>query len=225
MIAGAILSPPDDSDRIYEHVAAAPAGCYNAPLPPKYMLPVSITPRDQGQRPTCVAQAAAVMAQINKNTEPLSPEFVYSLRTTIRRAGMYCRDAMRILQTIGTVSESKFPYQPRDDMAPEPGEALRELAAANKIDNYSRVNTVDGVKQCLLELKVPLIATVSHYSSERQFWKAGGGPKAYHAVLIVGYNAEGLVLLNSWGADWGDGGTCLMPYADWPEVHEVWALS
>lgn len=36
-----------------------------------------------------------------------------------------------------------------------------------------------------------------------------------HAFALVGYDAEGFIVLNSWGATWGDGGLARLTYADW----------
>ncbi|MBK1657191.1 C1 family peptidase [Paracraurococcus ruber] len=44
-----------------------------------------------------------------------------------------------------------------------------------------------------------------------------------HAVAIVGYTAEGFVIQNSWGEDWGDGGFALLPYEDYlMHATDVW---
>jgi hypothetical protein len=45
-----------------------------------------------------------------------------------------------------------------------------------------------------------------------------------HAVAIVGYTANGFVIQNSWGTDWGNGGFALSPYEDFM-LHstDVWA--
>jgi hypothetical protein len=41
--------------------------------------------------------------------------------------------------------------------------------------------------------------------------RADGG----HAVAIVGYTAEGFIVQNSWGTQWGNSGFALLPYEDW----------
>jgi len=41
--------------------------------------------------------------------------------------------------------------------------------------------------------------------------KSPGG----HAFALVGYNASGFVVQNSWGRDWGSHGFALLPYEDW----------
>jgi hypothetical protein len=49
--------------------------------------------------------------------------------------------------------------------------------------------------------------------------EADGG----HAVAIVGYNAQGFIVQNSWGPAWGDEGFALLPYEDFM-IHatDVW---
>src|SRR5205823_2404416 len=50
-----------------------------------------------------------------------------------------------------------------------------------------------------------------------------------HALLCVGYSEQDRVFIvrNSWGADWGDGGHCYVPY-DYlgnPDLaHDCWTL-
>ncbi len=38
-----------------------------------------------------------------------------------------------------------------------------------------------------------------------------------HAFAIVGYDARGFLVHNSWGTDWGDGGFATLGYGDWLE--------
>lgn len=45
-----------------------------------------------------------------------------------------------------------------------------------------------------------------------------------HAVAIVGYTAQGFIIQNSWGEDWGYKGFALLPYEDFMiHVTDVWA--
>lgn len=44
-----------------------------------------------------------------------------------------------------------------------------------------------------------------------------------HAVAIVGYTAQGFIIQNSWGEDWGEGGFALLPYEDYLlHATDVW---
>jgi len=44
-----------------------------------------------------------------------------------------------------------------------------------------------------------------------------------HAVALVGYTAQGFVVQNSWGPEWGEGGFALLPYEDFMlHATDVW---
>lgn len=67
---------------------------------------------------------------------------------------------------------------------------------------------------------------------KRQVTRIGDGydrPEGAHAFVIAGYDAEGFLVLNSWGDAWGGHaglpGVALWPYADWAEtVMDGWVL-
>jgi hypothetical protein len=47
-----------------------------------------------------------------------------------------------------------------------------------------------------------------------------------HAFAIVGYTAEGFIVQNSWGPDWGFHGFALLPYEDWTKNGtDAWGLA
>lgn len=224
----ALLSPYDSNDFIYEHIAGAPEGCYNAPIPAKYTLrDGSFTARDQGARPTCLAFAAAVMAKITrKSRHDFSPEWVYRNRRNKHQDGMHGRDAMQILHKIGIVGETDCPYQPRDDCIVALSPALYSAASEDKIESYSRVETIEGGKRAMLETGSPLVAIIEHYNSGPEFWQPAGDGQSpdFHAVLIVGFDESSFEVLNSWGSDWADGGYTRLPFVDWARVREVWSV-
>lgn len=61
-------------------------------------------------------------------------------------------------------------------------------------------------------------------SSERQI-KPGGAPAGGHAFVIVGYDAAGFWLLNSWGETWGRNGIAHWLYEDWAAtMMDGWVL-
>jgi hypothetical protein len=46
-----------------------------------------------------------------------------------------------------------------------------------------------------------------------------------HAFAIIGYDADGFIVLNSWGAKWGENGIAHWSYEDWQEhVLDAWVL-
>jgi pimeloyl-ACP methyl ester carboxylesterase len=46
-------------------------------------------------------------------------------------------------------------------------------------------------------------------------WKPGAKPDGGHAFALVGYDAHGFILQNSWGSDWGYLGFARFLYDDW----------
>ena len=41
-------------------------------------------------------------------------------------------------------------------------------------------------------------------------------------MTVVGYDYNGFIVRNSWGAYWGDNGYCHFPYEDWGKQNEIW---
>ncbi len=55
----------------------------------------------------------------------------------------------------------------------------------------------------------------------RTSYKNDGG----HAFAVVGYNEDGLWIVNSWGPDWGVDGVALWSYPDWQQnVSDMWVV-
>jgi len=53
----------------------------------------------------------------------------------------------------------------------------------------------------------------------------GGSPWGGHAFVIIGYDNEGFLVLNSWGEDWGNKGVAHWSYADWAAtIMDAWVL-
>lgn len=230
-IAGALKSPDDPSDCIYERLAKSTQGFYLSEFPTEFDLRRYMkTPRDQEQRPTCAAFAAATIREIQENRETgfdehMSPEFIYYHRDNKPAAGMYGRNVFQILQKIGSVPESKYKYGIDDEV---PNQKLYDLAAQYRIVNYARVTTIDGLKRALLELgpcylQLPLYRTRPHFwRSEETRDSSGEGLIGGHAVAVVGYNESGFILKNSWGKHWNGDGCVIFPYGDWGLHWECW---
>jgi len=51
--------------------------------------------------------------------------------------------------------------------------------------------------------------------SDIPFPPPSDGGDGGHAFVIVGYDSEGFIVLNSWGKDWGTNGRARLSYADW----------
>ena len=61
------------------------------------------------------------------------------------------------------------------------------------------------------------------YSDNPDFWNGyeycGG-----HAIVCIGYDEEGFILLNSWGPKWGYNGKCILPYDQLNKLIECWGV-
>lgn len=226
---GALKSPDDLNDFIFEHLAHGPTGFYVSEFPPEFDLRIHAQPsRDQGKRGTCAAFTAAAIKEIQENrdcgfSEWMSPEFIYYHRDNKPASGMYGRNVFQILQRIGSVPEHMYPYSALDTHAPPPTAELYEVAAKYRIANYARVTTVDGLKRALLELG-PCYLQLPLYQTRPCFWIGAEGEKynGGHAVAVVGFNKEGFILKNSWGKRWNIDGSIIFPYSDWGLQWECW---
>ena len=194
----------------------------------------------QGAQGSCVGWAVGYAlktyheAKENQTVRPddyyhFSPSFIYN---TIKQgddcmAGSRITDALNLVQQIGAVSMSDFPYiEATCDL---PTIAVSERGADYKIKNYNRLGRGDlfGIKEALSNEK-PVVAGMYVYPTFYA-WEGSGVYEAetgaeeardYHAVTIVGYDdsKEALKIFNSWGTEWGDDGYAWVHYDTAKEI-------
>jgi pimeloyl-ACP methyl ester carboxylesterase len=141
--------------------------------------------------------------------------------------GSSCRGAIKGWYHMGVCKEQLWPYDPE-----KPGMltiARARDARAHTIGAYSRIrkNVVD-MHAALNETGVVYASADVHsgWMSPKQgripySEKKEGG----HAFAIVGYNAEGFFVQNSWGSDWGEHGIAVWSYEDWIDnVSDAWVV-
>ncbi len=120
-------------------------------------------------------------------------------------------------------------YDLRDDKSMQgmvPRQALSALKKEGvdgyKIKAYARVDSIEDAKFALL-INGPLLAGFIAYN-EGRFWEQTGPELGGHAVTLTGFNKDGFILRNSWGAGWMSGGETIFPYSDWEKVLECWTI-
>ena len=60
-----------------------------------------------------------------------------------------------------------------------------------------------------------LCASTCHNCNKTNYYVSSNGtPAGGHAVIICGYDQEGVYIQNSWGRTWGFKGFCLMKWED-----------
>lgn len=215
-----------------------------APLPPAVDLRAGFGPvRNQGQRGTCVAHAAAAVREYLLGQQPPALEFSeqyhywdckqHDLIPTL--PGTYIRVSMARLQESGICLEQTWPYNPHpiagnEGQGPAPQAAV-DGAGRYRISASTRLVPTDVAGLCLaLSRNKPVAFAVPVYN----YWFAEpvrssgdirlplpGEPVAGgHAMCMVGYQQNEVVpgggffiVRNSWGEDWAGNSNIAPGYA------------
>ena len=149
--------------------------------------------------------------------------------------GANMRSGMRTLRWQGVCLEKEHPYNPRN-FTQKPEVSDCEEALLFRGGQYCRLFTLDEVKNCL-RAGYPVAMGIEIYDSfeSAQVAKTGTVPvpnpeveqlQGGHAVLCVGFDEKRQVLImrNSWGEDWGDGGNFYLPFAFFPHINDMWTM-
>ena len=179
--------------------------------------------RNQGVQGTSLAQVGACMLEwksrkINKESIQMSPQFVFNHRKDKTTQLMCGRELMQILTELGACSEKMCPYSSSNCNS-----IVDDADRQHKIKGYARIRTMNTLKMAL-NIVGPCLITFPVFNHTASMWKQHreeenlGG----HALAVVGYNAEGFILRNSWGKYWENKGHCMYPYSDWGYHEEIW---
>lgn len=93
------------------------------------------------------------------------------------------------------------------------------------INMYGKVNTIDDLKFALVA-NGPCFGALPVYSGDCDFWHKKGGQrlKGYHAISLVGYDEEGIIIRNSWGKRFCDEGYTKIGYGYFEKILEIWTV-
>lgn len=198
--------------------------------------------QDQGDLGACTAHAWAGLLQYNENKWPvegrkyfdMSRLFIYYNERLIEGtvsddSGAQLRDGAKAIATYGSCPETDLPYV-ISEFATKPSDNCYNAAKSNIIHSYY---SLDGANpaQTLFNLKTCLAAgqpfvfgfTVYDSFESDEVAKTGIMPMPNvnteaiiggHAVMGVGYDdaKQAVLVRNSWGPEWGQGGYFWMPY-------------
>lgn len=232
---------PDKPDSRDFNIRTTASFKLTAVLPKKVDLRVYCSSvEDQGDLGSCTGNAIVgaieflenklhVLDGPNDTFVDLSRLFVYYNErvlenTTSEDAGASIRDGIKSLVKWGVCTESLWPYKVQA-FANKPSSACYVDAANRKISVYARVSQNIKAIKTTIASGYPIIFGFIVYESFESDYVARTGivrmpskleqPLGGHAVLCVGYDdSSGRVLVrNSWGNLWGQGGYFTMPYA------------
>lgn len=148
-----------------------------------------------------------------------SPSFIYNQCNGGRNVPIIYTDAFNVLSEQGAASWADMPYK-NEDFASQPSPAVRQRAGRYKIDYWRQVNTQDlkEVKAHLFAGYPVLIGAAIDQAFIRHpagtIWNSSGTAIGGHAMVVVGFDdaKRAFKLMNSWGAQWADGGYCWVDY-------------
>lgn len=232
---GALPSPKDVRD--YRLTASATV---MTKIPKTYVLePARI--KCQGSHPTCVAHAlCSLIEYYNLRDSGLnymfSTDFIYGCRTDddYLGEGMYLRDGLKVIQKYGDVRCSRLPGNTDVPTARKKVFAdfdnLIAEAAPNRISTYYKVQSLNELKYAIVT-GGPAPAVMKWFKSAKV--KADGiyrytntEIESYHAVLVIGWTTDYLIVQNSWGRTWGKNGLFYVPIGKIDEVfHEFYGVT
>lgn len=202
-----------------------------------------LAPMDQGETSACTGFALAhvvnflLRASGRDKTAAVSPYMLYSMARryddipgTVADTGSSLRGALKGWYKHGACSQSLWTKLPMPPPKRDPAKDWWQDAALRPLGAYYRIDTrsVTDMHSALSEVGVIYASAICHggwdegyelTAKERKGWviprRAVGADDMGHAFVIVGFNARGFLVLNSWGPGWGDGGVGILEYDDW----------
>lgn len=194
------------------------------PIPKAYGYAQFMSPvLNQGSESTCVPHAiSAVYDYYNAMKHPESAiegkftntgmaiHQIYDIRTN-RGEGMSYKEALNFCRDHGVGSEEDYKKKIKGDVV--------------KITDYAKIESMDAMKKSLVINGPCLVATYVRDPNRKDFWN-GSGNYGGHATSIIGYDdtKAAFLLRNSWGERWANRGYTWLPYREYNEILEAWAV-
>jgi hypothetical protein len=199
---------------------------------------------NQGNVNSCVAHSCSYLCESVMNEKDkladrhFATGFVYGYRPAgyYQGQGMYPREALKTLQEVGNVPKQVYPYNVE---VPEAITAINKrlgeflpIAKGFKIKSYFRLNTVDDIKNCLMNISpvtamYPVYETLNAPKGGKVEFDGGKGFRGYHQMSIYGWSGKYWKVLNSWGGEWdndGDKDGATLISMDYPII-ETWGVT
>ncbi len=138
--------------------------------------------------------------------------------------GSSCRGAMKGWRKHGVCAEDFWPYRENDKVRfIKPRDGWQQDAAQRPLGAYYRIDkdSIVDMQAALLEVGAIYVSASVHEgwyldsATELPIIELREEPVGGHAFALVGYTADGFIVQNSWGGDWGFHGFAILQYPDW----------
>lgn len=197
--SGLVLSCLDGTERVYSLPEGyAPLRSYSYR---EFMGPV----KDQGMSSTCVAQSIGYVLEwfwrVSRRPGVFDVDELYSRRAPSSCAGMSLKEALTSLVDIG----------------------YTHSGVVERLDSFVLLRS-RSLMEAFLVADGPFVLGLPVFDSRQvDFWH-GASLEGFHSVVCTGFSADGLELLNSWGAAYGDAGYSILSWEDVGLIQEAWGL-
>ena len=190
--------------------------------------------KNQEQVCSCVAHSVCeVVEAIEKNTNRYSTNWIYGYRPFgyLQGKGMMTRNALSTAVKVGCVLYEDFAGNEEvpkvKDIVNANLDMLKEKASSHKMYSYAKLRSRKEIKEAIYLSKSPVVVCLHccdpFETDENNILIYSDKFRGYHAMVCYGWNKYGLLLQNSWGESWADGGTCILP--DEYPLLEAWLLT
>lgn len=222
---GCIQSSYDARDYVFSIASAIQ-------IPDAYSVSISEI-KDQGCVGSCVAHSVCEVLEAANKNEKYSTNWVYGYRPDgyYIGPGMSTRDACNTVLNVGYIEQSEFPGNTEmfkvKEAVDKNLDKLIQKAEKRKITAYSRLRSSREIKEAIYLNNLPVLIIVEVENSpelDDNFILQYNPEKisGCHCMVCYGWNELGLLVQNSWGEDWGNEGTFILPES-YPIV-ESWAI-
>lgn len=222
---GAIKSPFD-----LRNYKLSKKACASAILPERYELYHSHI-KDQGIVNSCVAHSLSEILEANTN-ENFSTDWIYGYRplSYYQGQGMYISEALKTLRKVGCLKNNELNTNTEMNTVKEIVDKnldnYKTKANDFKIMGYAYLSNIQQIKQALYTNQMPIILSINIGQKldldENNIAYISNAVWGLHAVVCYGWNENGLLIQNSWGENWGNKGTFILPY-EYP-IEEAWMI-
>ena len=167
------------------------------------------TVKDQGQTSMCVPFSISQIVEWYWRTSGMK-------NPQMDKSGFYAQRAIK--------SSNGMSFKEALELMMNKGYVLDKIHT-ERIYGYCRIPSKLLMQDCLVAYAPFLIGVPVYDSTTTEFWKPSGTMEGYHAVVAVGFDDEGLRILNSWGTSYGEGGFANFPWKDLDLIKEAWGIT